>query len=262
MFRTWPPPPPLARYVRMFWAFEHDVPEGSPYVYRSMADGCVEIVFHYKGTFTGENGAYHPAVVHAQCSHHQRFLTHGSFGIFGAYLYPFALPQLFGLSATAFSNEIPGLTEVLGREGEGLQEQVMLAATNDERVQLLSAFLMRRLSSQQQHETAAHVAIRQIIRVNGQINVAKLASDVCLSTRQFERRFKEFSGFSPKLFTRIIRFQQALAQYGKASSMTELAYACGYYDQSHFIHEFKAFSGYHPKHYFGGRPEGIEYRED
>lgn len=262
MFRTYPPPPSLARFVRMFWVFEHDVPEDSPYVYRSMADGCVEMVFHYKGTFTGEDGNYHPAVVHAQSSKHQRFLTNGSFGIFGVYLYPFALPQLFGLSSAAFSNEIPGLTHVLGAEGECLQEQVLLATSDAQRIQLLCKFLLTRLAQRRQNETAAHVAIREIIRVKGQVNISALASDVCLSTRQFERRFKEFSGFTPKLFTRIIRFQQALERYGREMrSMTDLAYECGYYDQSHFIHEFKEFSGYHPRQYFNGRPEGIEYRE-
>ena len=52
MYVTFPPPPPLARYVRMFWAFEYAVPDGEPYVYRSLADGCAEMVFHYKGRFT------------------------------------------------------------------------------------------------------------------------------------------------------------------------------------------------------------------
>lgn len=249
----------------MFWVFEHDVPDGEPYVYRSMADGCAEMVFHYKNNFSEldtDDQSYHPAVVHAQSSRHRRFLTHGSFGIFGAYLYPSALPQLFGLSSTAFSNQMPAITAVLGNDGESLQEQVMTASSHQRRVQIVSRFLIAQLHKRRQDETAAHVAIRHIIQAKGQVNVTALASQICLSTRQFERKFKEFSGFSPKMYTRIIRFQRALAEYGNtARSMTDIAYECGYYDQSHFIHEFKAFSGYHPRQYFSGRPEGIEYRE-
>lgn len=263
MYLTFPPPPQLARHVRMFWVFEYDVPEGSPYVYRSMADGCAEMVFHYKGDFTevGDH-SYHPAVIHAQTSKHRRFLTHGSFGIFGAYLYPTALPQLFGLSSSSFSNQMPSLTDVMGAEGAFLEEQIMTASSHQQRVQLMSAFLGKLLNKRKQEETAAHVAVKHIIQVNGQVNVSALASQICLSTRQFERKFKEFSGFSPKIFTRIIRFQRALSEYGnKQMSMTEIAYQCGYYDQSHFIHEFREFSGYHPRQYFSGRPEGIEYRE-
>lgn len=265
MYITLPPPPPLARHVRMFWVFEHDVPQGEPYVYRSMADGCAEMVFHYKGLFSeldAGDHTYHPAVVHAQSSRHRRFLTHGSFGIFGAYLYPSALPQLFGLSSTAFSNQMPEITAVLGAEGEFLQEQVMAANSHVQRAQIVSRFLLARLAKYRQDETPAHIAIRHIIQAKGQVNVTALASQICLSARQFERKFKEFSGFTPKMYTRIIRFQRALAEYGNAQrNMTDIAYECGYYDQSHFIHDFKEFSGYHPRQYFLGRPEGIEYRE-
>lgn len=263
VYLTFQPPPQLARHVRMFWVFEYDVPEGQPYVYRSMADGCAEMVFHYRGDFSEVDSTdYHPAVLHAQTNRHRRFLTHGSFGIFGAYLYPTALPQLFGLSSSAFSNQMPQLTDFLGAEGRFLTEQIMTAPSHKQRVQLLSEFLQQRLGEREQEETAAHVAVKHIIRVNGQVDVASLASRICLSTRQFERKFKEFSGFSPKIYTRIIRFQRALTEYGnKQLNMTEIAYQCGYYDQSHFIHDFREFSGYHPRQYFSGRPEGIEYRE-
>lgn len=265
MYTTFPPPPQLARHVRMFWVFEHDVPEGEPYVYRSMADGCAEMVFHYKGLFSeldAGDHTYHPAIVHAQTSRHRRFLTHSSFGIFGVYLYPSALPQLFGLSSTAFSNQMPEITAVLGADGGLLQEQVMTATSHAQRVQIVSRFLLALLQKRRQDETAAHIAIRHIIEAKGQVNVTALASQLCLSARQFERTFKTFSGFSPKMYTRIIRFQRTLAEYGNTErSMTDIAYECGYYDQSHFIHEFREFSGYHPRQYFSGRPEGIEYRE-
>lgn len=265
MYLTFPPPPPLAAYVRFFWVFEHTVPGGEPYIYRSMADGCAEIIFHYTGTFTepaNGNAAEHLSAVHAQSSRYRRFLTHNSFGIFGAYIYPTALPQLFGLPAFDFSNQKPALHEVWGREGALLEEQVMTAATHPERVQLLSRFLLRRLQRKEEHPTVAHIALRHILQQKGRLNVEELASEICLSTRQFERKFKEHCGFPPKLYTRIIRFQQALAAYGSGhKSLTDIGYDCGYYDQSHFIREFKAFSGYHPRQYFTGRTEGIEYRE-
>lgn len=249
----------------MFWVFEYDVPKGEPYIYRSMADGCAEMVFHYKGRFTGldkAKGCDHLAILHAQSSTHSRFITHGSFGIFGVYLYPTALPLLFGLSSSSFSNQMPELPAFLGREGSMIQEQVLMAGSHEERVRLLSRFLIRLTRRRKQEVNAAHIAVERIIETEGQINVQQLASEVSLSTRQFERRFKEFSGFTPKLYTRIIRFHRALSAYGDSQrSLTEIAYDCGYYDQSHFIHEFREFSGYHPRQYFFGRPEGIEYRE-
>ncbi|RYF96544.1 MAG: AraC family transcriptional regulator, partial [Chitinophagaceae bacterium] len=62
--------------------------------------------------------------------------------------------------------------------------------------------------------------------------------------------------------SRILRFQMATRLYGvKEKSLTDIAYGCGYYDQSHFIHEFKQFSGYHPRQYFSGSPEGVAWKE-
>jgi methylphosphotriester-DNA--protein-cysteine methyltransferase len=74
--------------------------------------------------------------------------------------------------------------------------------------------------------------------------------------------FKHFSGFSPKLFSRIIRFQSALNHYGKKEKkLTEIAYDAGYYDQSHFIQDFKEFSGHSPKEYFSGKTETTQWRD-
>jgi AraC-like DNA-binding protein len=59
-----------------------------------------------------------------------------------------------------------------------------------------------------------------------------------------------------------LRFESALEEYGNRNkSLTEIAYDCGYYDQSHFIHEFKEFSGHHPRHYFMGKAEGVEWKD-
>ena len=60
-------------------------------------------------------------------------------------------------------------------------------------------------------------------------------------------------GFPPKLYSRITRFQAALGEYGSGKSLTDIAYDCGYYDQSHFINDFREFSGYNPKVYFSGQ---------
>ncbi|MGX5820593.1 helix-turn-helix domain-containing protein [Chitinophaga lutea] len=264
MFITLPPPPPLASHVRMFWVFEHDVREGMPYVYRSMADGCAEMVFHYKGRFTNiHDDTYHPAILHAQCSQHHRFLTHESFGIFGVYLYPTAVPALFGCSSVDCVNQLPDLPSLLGRDGAELEERIMTAPDHRARVSLLSGFLLQQLNKRKQETNVAHVAVKAILAAKGQVRINELASEICLSTRQFERKFKEYTGFTPKLFTRIIRFHGALDEYGaQDKSLTDIAYECGYFDQSHFIHEFREFSGYHPGEYFYGAPEGIEYRQD
>ena len=93
-------------------------------------------------------------------------------------------------------------------------------------------------------------AAMQRIYVAPQTSVTELSSIACLSRKQFERLFSALVGINPKEYTRIVRFQKALAlmqcQFGVVINQAEIAYASGYADQSHFIREFKQFCGYTP----------------
>lgn len=268
IYQKLPSPPHLKDYVRFFWVLESSSKTQIPYVYRSMADGCLELVFHYKGHFTeitdGVNIPQVHSLIHAQTNQFRRFITDEHFGIFGAYIYPYAAQRLFDHPPTALSNQMLGLSDLLGGIGREVEEKIMLASDNKMRAKILAEFLTRRAKGNFQMKNIPAVnVIRSIIQKRGMATVKDLADQSYLSVRQFERKFKQFSGFSPKLYTRIIRFQAAMDAYGKPKRpLTEIAYETGYYDQSHFIHEFKQFSGYHPKVFFSGNAEGTEYREE
>ena len=99
-----------------------------------------------------------------------------------------------------------------------------------------------------------------VYQSNGLTRVDALVDEACLSQRQFERVFKEQIGFSAKSFMNIVRFKSLIDAYSKGrNSLTDLAYEYGYYDQSHFIKDFKAFSGYTPRVYFNGGANEIFY---
>jgi AraC-like DNA-binding protein len=262
-YQTIPPPPKLAQYVRCFWVYEGEASTAQPYVYRAYANSCAELVFHYRSTFDQfVNGQAEPsfaAAIHAQARKHSRFVVHQNWSIFGCYLYPFALPRLFSFPASDFTDRETDFQSVLGREGRELEERMLMAGGNDRRLQILSQFLENRLSNDSREEPLVFASIGQIIKRRGLVSVPEMARENFLSHRQFERKFKEFSGLPPKLFARISRFQAALTEYGSGKSLTEIAYEYGYYDQSHFINEFKEFSGYNPKVFFKGQAEGSEY---
>jgi transcriptional regulator GlxA family with amidase domain len=137
---------------------------------------------------------------------------------------------------------------------------VMLAINNHIRFKIVSEFLERKLLKSNQQRSRIFETIKYIIQTPEMIDIKKLAEQSCFSLRQFERNFKQFAGFNPKLFSRIIRFQRVISKYGnKNQSLTEIAYECGYYDQSHFIQDFQEFSGYNPKEYFSGKTEATEW---
>lgn len=262
-YYTIAPPAHLASLVRFFWVLEGDGDE--PFHYRSMADGSAEMLFHYHGCFdelkndVAETGDM--AVLHAQSRVYRRFVTPSGFGIFGVYLYPFAIAQIFGVPASAVSNELVDLPTLLGATGARLVEQMMLAKDTAERITIATRFIEQQLLKHQQPlDGVAHI-ITSLIQSDGRVSVDQLASQAFLSVRQFERKFKDLAGFSPKLYTRIIRFQTAVNQYDqRPAKLSDVALQCGYYDQSHFIHDFKEFYGYHPSTYFQGGAEGAEYR--
>ncbi|MFN8398010.1 MAG: helix-turn-helix domain-containing protein [Bacteroidia bacterium] len=265
-YQTLPPPPALAGMVRMYWAFEISGLNGQEYVYRSLADGCAEIVFHYRSQFDDltESDPVPPSFshLHAQTQRFRRFVTSCDFGIFGAYLYPHALPILFGHSAASLTDQMPTLQEALGRAGTELEERIMLAPDNHCRATILSDFLLTRLDSNKGPNPSIEWAIRRLFQTNGQIPISKLTDQTGYSLRHLERHFHNFAGFTPKRLARVLRFQSATkARDMGLRSLTEIALDCGYYDQAHFIHDFRQFSGYTPSAYFHGRPEGIEYRE-
>jgi AraC-like DNA-binding protein len=268
-YYTIDPPAELQQYVRCFWVFEGQGFDGEPYVYRSMADACAEMVFHYKARWDGicESNKKVPgkdtlAVLQSPTATYKRFVTHGDFGIFGAYLYPYAIPELFKLSSLELQNEMPSITDCLGNEGNGLQERILAARNNHERVSILSAYLIKRCRANAQPESSIQACIKHIIHSRVQLPIEQTAALFCISARQLERKFKTITGFAPKSFASISRFQHALHSYGSSyKNLTDIAYECGYFDQSHFIHDFKKFSGYEPGSYFSGKAEGIEYRE-
>lgn len=267
LYKTFKPSPRLAPYVRFYWVLEADVCPGEQFVHRSAADSCVEMVFHYNSSFdevtsSGSIESSPLASIQAQSTRFRRFSTGKSFGIFGAYLYPFAVPKLFSFPAYDLTNISPDLESVFGASGKRLEEQMITAADTEHRLAVINSFFEVKLDASACDLPLVCLAVKSVIEVGGNMSVSKAALDLNLSTRQFERKFKEFAGLPPKLYSRIARFQAATQHRLNGNrDLTDIAYACGYYDQSHFINDFREFSGYTPKEYFWNQAEGTQYMD-
>lgn len=250
-YSTFLPPAHLSRYVRFFWVLEGEV-KADAFVHHAMADGSPELLFHYNGKFdklSSSDELQHCFVngIQGQSQQHKRFSANATVGIFGVYLYPFAIPELFSIPATAVTDELPDMESFFGKSIIELEEKIQLASTTKQRIDIIVAFLESRLAKISKPPPGITEIILEVMSANGNLNVSELAERNFLSIRQFERNFKNYSGFSPKLFTRISRFQNALQQFRSEVPLTQIAYDAGYYDQSHFIKDFKEFSGKHPK---------------
>ncbi|SEW43018.1 helix-turn-helix transcriptional regulator [Chitinophaga arvensicola] len=262
-YETIPPPPHLAHLIRFFWVMEGTV----GYTHYNMADACVELLFHLDGRFDeieedGKISSSFTSGVHGACHTLRRYTIDTGFRIFGVYFYPQAIPLLFSLSAAELANTTAELSYLLKGAGRILEEKVMLAKNNRERCDIICRFTEERLSAGRIIELPVFAAIRDIVHRRSSASIQSLSKAYYLSERQFERQFKQYAGLSPKLYSRIVRFQSATAFYHRREmSLGSLAQECGYYDQSHFISDFKTFSGMHPKQYFSGRSEATVWRD-
>ncbi|MGS2760633.1 AraC family transcriptional regulator [Sinomicrobium sp. M5D2P9] len=250
------PPASLSKYVSGYWVLEGNASKAEPFVERVMADGLAALVFHYDGVFDElftDNRA-EKSIISAFNGPSQQFRRYSidrNFGIFGVDLYPYTIPYLFSIPATELKNSMLDLKTLLGKEENGLEEQIMSAKDLESRVSIVSRFLEDRLRKVKPVSPGIFETINYIIKTNGIVEIDTLSQQNFLSVRQFQRNFKQFSGFSPKTFSRIIRFQNALSQQGKSGkTLTHIALDAGYTDQSHFIRDFKEFSGLTPKEYF------------
>jgi len=132
-------------------------------------------------------------------------------------------------------------TLFLGREIAEVNEQLQEAQTAFDMKNVVERFFMHKLNYAEllpwEHALKA--------QLQGNISIESAASLACLSLRQYERRAKEIMGYSPKVFSRLVRFSNAyrLKERQPQVSWSTIAHTCGYFDQMHLIRDFKEFTG-------------------
>ncbi len=136
---------------------------------------------------------------------------------------------------------------VMGREIDELLDRLQAAPGHFERNAIVQRYLLGKLP-QLKPMLPFDLAMQQQVQASGNLPIERVAAQACLSRRQFERKSYERLGFAPKLYSRMIRFSHAYKykETSPHSSWTEIAHRCGYFDQMHFIRDFKSFAGFAP----------------
>lgn len=130
-----------------------------------------------------------------------------------------------------------------------LMDQLAAAPGTQRRIDILEGFLLRQMTAQPQDALVMEAA-RIIAGQNGQLRIKALADNLHISQDPLEKRFRAHIGASPKQYATIVRLRQLIRRYNSASSLTQAAYDAGYFDQSHFIRDFRQFTGQLPGDYF------------
>lgn len=171
-----------------------------------------------------------------------------------------AFPFL-GLPADELCNNHVTLEDAWGADGNKLRGRLQEAHTPAERFALLEQALLERMRRSTPRHPAVAFALREFQRQPQPPSVAGVVEQTGLSQRRFIQLFSAEAGLTPKLFCRLRRFRQALDAAGRKGCVDWAAVAldCGYYDQAHFIHDFREFSGLNPTAWLPLRGEHVNH---
>lgn len=130
-----------------------------------------------------------------------------------------------------------------------LEEQLQEAPTDFKKNKVIEDFLLSKIKPSIPDQMVLS-ALALIHESKGNVRMKDLAVQLQISQSALEKRFRKTIGASPKKFASIIRLKYAVSAYRKDQSYTQLGYEAGFYDQAHFIKEFKHFTGETPDAFF------------
>lgn len=164
---------------------------------------------------------------------------------------PTGAAALVPASLDEFGNATIPLGSVLRHPDDllRLHERLQRAPTHAQRIRLLEAFLLQRLAGARP-DPLMTAAVTWIQDSPAETRIAALTRHIGLSQSALERRFRRAVGVTPRRFASLVRLQHVLRLHRPGMSLAALAQAAGYFDQSHFIHDFRRFAGSAPGAYF------------
>lgn len=255
-FRTIKPTGILAGVIDYYWIVEN---YGNRSVHRELVypQLYLQMVFYFGSRFTqhhadGTSLRLPPGCICGLKEQYVHVEATAGFGLLGVVFHPHAARQILGIPVNELRGINVSLSDWLGRAGSELEERIFQAPCHDDRIAILEAFLLGRLSEPSYDQRRIVASIQQLQKKPWAVSLKDLAGQACLSERQFERIFAGFAGTTPKQFHRIARLNHAIGMAGvhQRVNLTSVALASGYYDQAHFNNEFRELTGLAPRQFF------------
>ncbi|WP_243354377.1 DUF6597 domain-containing transcriptional factor [Bacillus litorisediminis] len=257
LFRTYRPQPPLSDFINLFWLYQGYYPPHE--LERVLPDGSIELIINlekdlirvydqqnyerfqsFRGSLiSGPHSVF--AVVDTACQA----------STIGVHFKPGGAFPFLKIPANELCNEHVSLDTLWGTKAAELREQLLEAESPIAKFQILEQSLLKTITSPSSHHPAVVFALKHFQACPHQWKMADVTEQIGISSRRFIQVFKEEVGLTPKQFCRIQRFQNVLRVIKGREQVdwTDMALSCGYYDQAHFIRDFRSFSGLSPTAY-------------
>lgn len=239
------PSPALQNIIYCYWQLKTSSILAEPFYYRVVADGCIDIFF--------ELNSPQDNYVMGFCKKFTEFPLENSFNYVGIRFFPTMFPQIFKINASELSNKFEDLDLVVPKVSAFIANNFNKTQEIGEIREVLDNYLINLIEkSTFDNDSRLYNAIEIILTNFGVINVEK-DLDTGISSRQLRRLFQYYIGDTAKTFSKVVRFQNILRAKPSQQSLRQnkLFFDAGYYDQAHFIKEFKNLYGVTPSKAFG-----------
>jgi len=261
------PAAPLSEHVARLWYYRDYFPDHD--LQFVLPDGSFELIINLEGRprrlFDCNDSKQYQLFHHAWISGaHKEYLVIDALPgstMIGAHFKPAGAAAILGLPADEVTDQVVELEAIFGNAAWEWRDRLMAAPTPTAKLTLLEHLLLGRLA---QHRCDAegrqkvNWALTRFLREPQIQSISAVTRELGVSHKQFICQFRREVGLTPKLFCRVRRFQQVLAQIHSRKSVVwaDVAYSCGYFDQAHFINDFIGFAGVNPSAYLRQQLEG------
>jgi AraC-like DNA-binding protein len=242
------PGPPLDQFVELLWLYEHAVPHPRE---RLLPTGSMELVFVLSSPRAESlvAGAYSQFAV---------LDTSEPASVLGVHFKPGGAFPFVRMPAGELHNIDVSLDDLWGAAAaREVHARLVAAPTPDAKFALLERALLRQATTLERRG-AVPWAVRELTRAR---KVGEVTEAIGMSGRGFIEAFRRETGYTPKVFARVQRFQRLLRRVHGCEDVDwpDVALACGYYDQPHLIRDFRAFAGLTPSEYLAARTDHLNH---
>jgi AraC-like DNA-binding protein len=231
----------LQDFIYCYWQLKTPTPLSEPFIYRVVADGCIDIFFELNNPKDN--------FVMGFCKKFTEFPLDNSFHYIGVRFLPTMFPQLFRINASELSNRFEQLGNVVPKVSTFIADNFHNQLTPEQIQKTFDSYFINLIENTTfDNDSRLYNAIEKILQEFGVVNIEQ-DLDTGISQRQLRRLFEFYIGDTAKTFAKVVRFQNILRAKPSSQSLRQNKLffdVVGYYDQAHFIKEFKNFYGVTP----------------
>lgn len=256
MYQEYSPCNALSPYIDKYWEYKEESQYGSeisipPY-------GCTDFVFTLEEAvnYLNSNLEMHPYrsyFVGPMNTHTELVASTDRVHMVGIRFLPCGLYSFMGLALNDLTNHKCAANDLTNIFDRAFIERLCDKHNAGRLVEIIDEFLIKRMGKYAPKiDKKILFAVDEINRNKGTLSIRSLMSDISLCQRHFERKFKMYTGYSPKEYSRIVKFWNAinLLRHTSYDNLLSTAVLAGYYDVPHFIREVKRLSGNPPSSFF------------